>query len=95
LKSLRMKGTLRGESLDLLPDKEVRSLEARGEVNWRGGGPEYRLTDVLVRFPRENLKGSGGTAKAGTLEFTLNGESARYHVRGGANPLKLELTPER
>ncbi len=95
LKSLRMKGTLRGESLDLLADKEVRSLEARGEVDWRGGAPEYHFTDLLVRFPRENVKGSGGTAKAGTLEFTLNGESARYHVRGAASPLKLELTPER
>ncbi|MEN6601834.1 MAG: hypothetical protein ABFD86_05410, partial [Bryobacteraceae bacterium] len=95
LKSLRMKGTLRGESLDLLDNKEVRSLEARAEVSWRSGTPEYRFTDLLVHFPREIVKGSGGSAKAGVLEFTLNGENTRYQVRGGANPLKLELTSER
>jgi hypothetical protein len=92
---LRFKGGWRGESLALLDDKEVRTISARCEAHWRTGAPEFRFTDLLVRFPREEVKGSGGSTQDGKLKFDLSGDDARYQVRGDLSPLKLELVSER
>jgi hypothetical protein len=89
LKSLRLKGTLRGESLALLADKDLRALSARCEANWRGGTPELRFTDLLIRFPHEVLKG-GGSAKDGKLKFNFSGDNTRYRAQGDTFPLQLE-----
>jgi hypothetical protein len=93
LKSLRMKGSVHGESLALLADRDLRGFAARCEVNWRAGAPEFRFTDLLVRLPHEELKGSGGTTGEGKLRFDLSGESASYQVRGELSPLTLQLIP--
>jgi hypothetical protein len=94
LKSLRMKGSVRGQSLTLLADKDLRAFAGRCDVNWNAGTPEFRFTDLLVRLPQEELKGSGGTTKEGKLQFDLSGEGARYQLRGEVSPLKLELLPQ-
>jgi hypothetical protein len=95
LRSLRFKGGWHGESLALLDDKDVRAISARCEAHWRNGAPEFRFTDLLVRFPREEVKGSGGSTREGQLKFDLSGDGTRYQVRGDLSPLKLELVSER
>jgi AsmA protein len=95
LGSLRLKGSWRGESLALLAEKDVRALSARCEAHWRGGAPEFRFTDLLVRFPHEEVKGHGGSTQEGKLKFDLSGDGTRYQVRGDPSPLKLELVSER
>jgi hypothetical protein len=95
LRSLRLKGSWRGESLALLADKDVRTLSARCEAHWRTGAPEFRFTDLLVRFPHEEVKGSGGSTPEGKLQFDLSSDDTRYQVRGDLSPLKLELVSDR
>jgi hypothetical protein len=95
LRSLRLKGGWRGESLALLDGKDVREISARYDAHWRTGAPEFIFTDLLVRFPREQVKGSGGGNPDGKLKFDLSGDATHYQVRGDLNPLKLELVPER
>ncbi len=95
MKSLRIKANLRSESLDVLAGKDLRTLSARCDINWKSGKPEFRLTDMLVRLQSEELKGSGGTTKDGKLRFDLEGENAKYRIQGDPNPLKLELISNR
>ena len=75
--------------------ESLRALSTRCEAHWRGGAPEFRLTDLLVRFPHEEVTGGGGSTPDGKLEFDLSGDGKRYLVRGELSPLKLELVSER
>jgi len=91
LRSLRLKGALRGQSLGLLAGKQVHSLAARGEVNWRGGTPDFRFTDIELLLADDELTGSGRSARDGTLRFDLAGKQGRYQILGKTSPLSLEL----